>query len=77
MKKRTNELLLFSIAEKLKQIRIAKGLTQEVVTDRTGVNIGLIELGKTNVSIVTLVILCNYYNVELEAFIKGIQYSRD
>lgn len=74
--KHTNDILLNSIARKLKQIRTERGLTQEVVTDRTKVNIGLYEVGKTNITIVLLAVLCNFYNVSLEDFFKDIEYEK-
>lgn len=74
--KRTNALLLKSVAERLKRLRQERGLTQEKVTDHTGVNIGLIELGRTNISISTLVLLCNYYEVSLQDFVTGVEYDR-
>lgn len=74
--KHTNDTLLRSVAERLKQLRCERGLTQEVVTDRTKVNIGLYELGTTNITIVTLTVLCNFYNIALEDFFKGIDYEK-
>ena len=73
--KHTNDTLLRSVASRLKQIRIERGLTQEVVTDRTKVNVGLYEVGTTNITIVLLTVLCNFYNVTLEEFLKGIEYE--
>ncbi len=72
----TNDTLLQSIAARLKQFRTAKGYTQEVVTDRTGINVGLYEVGKTNITIVSLTVLCNFYEATLEEFFRGIDYER-
>ena len=55
--KHTNDTLLRSIAERLKCLRIERGYTQEVVTDRTGVNVGLYEVGTTNITVVLLTVL--------------------
>ena len=74
--KHTNDTLLRSVASRLKQIRIERGLTQEVVTDRTKVNVGLYEVGTTNITIVLLTVLGNFYNVTLEEFFKGIEYEK-
>jgi len=71
-RKRTNTLLTGSIAQKLKQIRQAKGLSQEFVYLETEVHVGRVESGKVNISVVTLSILCDYYGVTLEEFFKGI-----
>lgn len=71
-----NTVLLKSIGYRLKQLREEKGLTQEVVTDRTKVNVGLYEVGKTNITIVLLTVLCNFYGVALEEFFRDIEYDR-
>ena len=75
--KRTNTLLLKSVAKRLKQIRLERGYTQEKVTDYTHVNIGLIELGHTNISITTLVILCNFYGISLQDFVREVVYEKE
>ena len=49
---------------------------RSVVTDRTKVNVGLYEVGTTNITIVLLTVLCNFYNVTLEEFFKGIEYEK-
>ena len=72
-RKRTNILLTGSIAQKLKQIRQAKGLSQEFVYLETEVHVGRVESGKGNISVVTLSILCDYYGVTLEEFFRGIK----
>ncbi|MFR4025264.1 MAG: helix-turn-helix domain-containing protein [Alistipes indistinctus] len=72
-RKRTNILLTGSIAQKLKQIRQAKGLSQEFVYLETEVHVGRVESGKVNISVVTLSILCDYYGVTLEEFFRGIK----
>lgn len=74
--KHTNDKLLRSIAARLKQLRTERGYTQEVVTDRTGVNVGLYEVGATNITIVLLSVLCDFYEVTLEEFFSSIEYPR-
>lgn len=74
--KHTNDTLLHSIATRLKQLRTEQGLTQEVVTDRTEVNVGLYEVGTTNITIVLLTVLCNFYGITLEEFFRGIEYEK-
>ncbi|WP_417153262.1 helix-turn-helix domain-containing protein [Rikenella microfusus] len=71
-KKRTNPALTGSIAQKLKQIRQEKGLSQEFVYLETEIHVGRVESGKVNISVVTLSILCDYYGVTLEEFFRGI-----
>lgn len=72
-RKRTNTALTGSIAQKLKQIRQVKGLSQEFVYLETEVHVGRVESGKVNISVVTLSILCDYYDVTLEEFFRGIK----
>lgn len=74
--KHKNVTLLRSIADRLRLLRIERGLTQEVVTDRTKINIGLYELGTTNITIALLTELCNFYNVTLEEFFRDIEYEK-
>lgn len=74
--KHTNDTLLRSIAERLKRLRIERGYTQEVVTDQTGVNVGLYEVGTTNITVVLLTVLCNFYGVTLEEFFKDMKYEK-
>ena len=74
--KHTNDTLLRSIAERLKRLRIERGYTQEVVTDRAGVNVGLCEVGATNITIVLLTVLCNFYDVALDEFFKDMKYEK-
>lgn len=74
--KHTNDTLLRSIGERLKQLRLERKLTQEVVTDRTGVNVGLYEVGTTNITIVILTVLCNFYEISLEDFFHNLNYDK-
>lgn len=43
-----------SVAERLRAVRIARGLTQEAVYFNTGLNMRRVEGGKTNLSLSTL-----------------------
>lgn len=74
--KHANDKLLRSIGRRLKQLREEKGLTQEVVTDRTKVNVGLYEVGTTNMTIVVLTVLCNFYDVSLKEFFRDMDYDQ-
>lgn len=60
-------LLLF-IAQKLKQLRAEKGVSQQDVLNDTGIHIARIETGRLNVSISTLSELCKYFNTNLSIF---------
>lgn len=65
--------LLHAIARRLKEIREDKGLSQRLVYIDTDMNIGKIEVGKTNISVCTLSILCKYYKISLKDFFDGIE----
>jgi transcriptional regulator with XRE-family HTH domain len=61
-----NDEILLNLANRLKQLRKAKNLTQEQVLNDTGIHIVRIEQGKRVVSYTTLVRLADYFKVELE-----------
>ena len=63
-----NDVLIEEIARRLKDLRIGRGLSQETVYFNTGIHIGKIETEKYS----TLSKLCDYYQITLEEFFKGI-----
>jgi len=63
-----NEALLLDIAEKIKQLRAERSLTQEDVYNDTGIHIARIETGKLNITISTLHALLGYFGVTLKEF---------
>lgn len=60
--------LLEAIAGKLKELRVAKGVSQETVYEDTGIHIGKIETARYNITVSTLSKLCNYYGITLKEF---------
>ncbi len=60
--------LLKKIAKRLKNLRVEKNLTQEMVYNDTEIHIARIESGQQNVSVSTLYALCKYYSVTLREF---------
>lgn len=72
-KKSVNEKLLWEIAERIKTLRQAKGITQEVFYHDTGIHIGRIERAQRNISVTTLAQICAYLEVELEDFFKEVE----
>ncbi len=74
---RRNEVLLKLVAQRLKQIRTERGLTQEDVYFDTDMHVGRIETGKFNISISTLAELCSFYEVSLVEFFAGIPPMSD
>ncbi len=63
-----NQALIDLIAGRVKQIREAKGITQEIVVFDTSINIGRIEAGQVNISVSTLEAVCSYFNITLKEF---------
>lgn len=61
-------MLLEAIAGRLKELRIAKGVSQETVYEDTGIHIGKIETARYNITVSTLSRLCNYYGITLKSF---------
>lgn len=73
MGKKTKDIeLAEKIAERLKDVRIKKGLTQENVRFDLNMNIGRIEIAENCISLPTLKKLCNYYGITFEVFFRGI-----
>lgn len=64
------------IAERLKMFRLARGLTQEDVRFSTDINIARAEGGYGSLSIGTIVDLCDYYEISLEEFFRGVTTQR-
>lgn len=67
-----NQALLKKIAQRIKSIREKKQITQEQFYYDTGIHIGRIETGVMNISVSTLDAICQYFDVSLEEFFKGI-----
>ena len=70
--KRVNNSLTSAVAWKLKQLRVAKGFSQEYVKKNTGVNIQRSESSTTTVSLITLDILCKFYGITLKEFFNEL-----
>lgn len=70
---RRNDFLVRQVAEGLKEVRKNRNLTQEVVRFDTDMNIGRIESGCHSISLTTLADLCDYYQISLEDFFRGIK----
>jgi len=73
MKKyKRNYKLLVVVACRLKELRTAAGKSQADVYIDTDINIVRVESGRTNITLTTLMVLCDYYGISLEEFFKGI-----
>ncbi len=61
-----------TLADRLKEVRKDKGITQENVRFDLNMNIGRVEIGENCISLPTLKRLCDYYGITLEEFFRGI-----
>lgn len=67
-----NHALLNKIAHRIKSLREKKQVTQEQFYYDTGIHLGRIETGTMNISVSTLDAICQYFDVTLEEFFKGM-----
>ncbi|AEA43086.1 helix-turn-helix domain-containing protein [Fluviicola taffensis] len=59
---------LLRLAERVRELRISKGLTQNDAFADTGIHFGRIEQGKRDISFTTLCKLADYFEINLESF---------
>lgn len=71
-KQRLDRELLLSIARKIKQLRMERGISQETFFIDTDIHIARIELGKTNITISTLSDICKYFEIPLSDFFASL-----
>lgn len=72
-KQRCNTELLVKIAQRIKQLRIDKGISQETFYIDTDIHIARIETGKANITVSTLNDICQYFNISLSDFFATIE----
>ncbi len=72
-KQRCNTSLLLSIAQRIKQLRIEKGVSQETFFIETDIHIARIESGKSNITVSTLSDICKYFEISLSDFFSTIE----
>jgi transcriptional regulator with XRE-family HTH domain len=72
-KQRCNKDLLLKIAERIKQLRDEKDISQEVFYIDTDIHIARIETAKNNLTISTLNDICLYFGISLADFFSGIK----
>lgn len=70
MNQRNNKDLQILIAQRLKKLREAKGVSQQQVYNDTDIHIGRLETAKTNATVNTIAILCDYFDISLAVFFK-------
>lgn len=71
-KQRVDSAVIKSVSLRLKQLREAKGISQETLYIDTDIHIAHIEAGKSNITISTLSALCTYLDISLADFFEGI-----
>ncbi len=75
--RRRDDKLIRQVADRFRELRKARGLTLDAVLEDTNVDIKYYESRATNVTITTIAILCEYFDISLEEFFKGITPSKN
>lgn len=65
--------LLQKIAIVIRQLREAKGVSQEEVYNDINIHIGRIETSNSNLTISTLSELCKYFKIKMSQFLKMVE----
>jgi transcriptional regulator with XRE-family HTH domain len=63
-----DEQIMSALRRALKKLRTDRGVGIEDFYNDTGIHIGRIETAKSNITIITLTKICNYYNLTLKEF---------
>ncbi len=72
MPQRGDDKVLRQVAERIREIRKELKITQDVVEEDSGLSVGRIEAGSADLTLTTIVIPCDYFEVSLEEFFRGI-----
>lgn len=68
----TNNKYLKKVAQRIKQLRVDRNLTQEAFYNDTGIHIGRIETEKSNLTLATLIEICDYFKISIIEFFQEI-----
>jgi transcriptional regulator with XRE-family HTH domain len=60
------------IANRIKQLREEKGISQDSFFIDTDIHIARIESGRSNITVSTLSAICDYFRITLSDFFKDI-----
>ncbi len=74
-KQHKEEPLLWFIAERIKELRKEKDITQEHFLFDTGIHIGRIERAGRNFSVSTLLVICQYLDISLSDFFNTSKFT--
>jgi len=61
---------LLKLANRIKALRKERNLTQEDCFNDTGIHFARIEQGKRNISYLTLISICKYFDITPNSFLK-------
>ena len=75
-KQRINRDLLLKIAQRIKQLREERHISQEMFYIDTDIHIARIETGKLNITVGTLQAICEYFEISLSDFFRTIYRSK-
>jgi transcriptional regulator with XRE-family HTH domain len=70
MKKITKEEALINIAKRVKWLRQQKGISQQNAYNDTGIHFGRLEQANSDVGYLTLLRICDYFEISLADFFK-------
>lgn len=70
---RRNTELLMKVAQRIKQLREKKKVSQDSFYIDTDIHIARIETGKTNITIGTLDDICKYFSITLTDFFSNLE----
>ena len=68
-----NIILQEKIVATIKTLRNEKKVTLEVFYFDTGIHLARIEQGKQNITVATLVVICNYFEISLRDFFERVE----
>lgn len=77
-RQRRNDFFVGQVADRLAKARRRHNLTQEVVRFDTGLNVGRIEAGCSDITLSTLADLCDYYDISpghYKIFCVNVKYG--
>ena len=72
VKQERNNSFLRALARRLRQLREERGLSQERVLFLTGIYVILIEAGRRNISVSTLIALCETYRIKPSDLLENL-----
>lgn len=70
---RRDDSAIQQVADRIRQLRKAHGLTQDALYEDTGLHIKNIESKGVNMTITSIAILCKYFEISLEEFFRGLK----